>query len=405
MQGEVRQALARPNPQVELTAENIGGSGQHDGVDQSESTLLFAQRLELGGKRRRRGEVAARALHGETARLRERESQAVASAATLFFELLGAQAEADLAAETAAHAAAAVGDLRRRRTAGAASAVDVERARLLTARADIDAAQRHAEVAIARQRLAATWGGRGQDIDRVRGSLQPLPALPSPQALEARLAASPAMMTAAAQSARMRAELDLQRAQAVPDIVVGGGVRYLAGPEDVAFVAETGVEVPLFDRRRGAIEAAQWRTRRSERDAAATAASVRDTVGRARLEMEAADAQIEQLQARHLPVARASLAELERGYGLGTATSFDLLEARRTLLDLRIQHVRALVAYHRAAIAIEGVLGWPMQEMPASDAPPQGWPAHEMPVAQPQGWPVHEIPAARAAHEGDATCD
>ncbi|HYC57771.1 MAG TPA: TolC family protein [Candidatus Binatia bacterium] len=353
---EMRQALARPNPHLEMTAENIGGSGSFGGIDQSESTLLLAQRLELGGKRRRRGAVAASALAGEAERVRLRESAAVAAAGEAFFELLGAQASYALAEETAARAAEVVREIERRRTAGAASAADVERARLFTTRAASEASQRDAQIMLARQRLAASWGEDGSAVGRARGTLDPLPALPQLAALESRIAASPPMATARAQAARARAELELERAGAVPDVTLGGGVRYLEGPGDVAFVLETAMELPFFDRRSGAISAAELRAARAEREHEAARLSTRDAVMRGYLQMRVAAEQVRLLETRHLPIARDAVAQSQRGYGDGTATSFDLFDAQRALLELRLQRIDALVDYHRAAMAVEGVL-------------------------------------------------
>ena len=53
------QASLLPNPEIEVELENFGGSGDVGGFEQTESTLLLRQLIELGGKRRKRTHVAA----------------------------------------------------------------------------------------------------------------------------------------------------------------------------------------------------------------------------------------------------------------------------------------------------------------------------------------------------------
>ena len=51
------QAGFRPNPQISLDVENIGGSGEFSGTDAMETTLALSQVIEMGGKRPLRRDV------------------------------------------------------------------------------------------------------------------------------------------------------------------------------------------------------------------------------------------------------------------------------------------------------------------------------------------------------------
>src|SRR6185436_12476862 len=52
------QAKAFPNPEISGEVENVGGSGERQGFEETESTVLLAQRIELGGKRGARVRMA-----------------------------------------------------------------------------------------------------------------------------------------------------------------------------------------------------------------------------------------------------------------------------------------------------------------------------------------------------------
>src|SRR6185369_8254891 len=52
------QAGRLPNPQLHAEIENIGGSGDHQGVEDTETTVRLSQLIELAGKRGKRQRVA-----------------------------------------------------------------------------------------------------------------------------------------------------------------------------------------------------------------------------------------------------------------------------------------------------------------------------------------------------------
>lgn len=67
--GRARQAGVSPNPELSLEIENIAGSGDFRGARGAEATLAIGQRIELGGKRGARRDVAAADLNAANLRL------------------------------------------------------------------------------------------------------------------------------------------------------------------------------------------------------------------------------------------------------------------------------------------------------------------------------------------------
>jgi cobalt-zinc-cadmium efflux system outer membrane protein len=57
-EARARQAGVSPNPELSLEVENFAGSGAFQGLRSTETTLALSQRIELGGKRSARVEVA-----------------------------------------------------------------------------------------------------------------------------------------------------------------------------------------------------------------------------------------------------------------------------------------------------------------------------------------------------------
>ena len=50
-EARILQAQLRPNPELDLEAEDIAGSGEFSNARRSENTLQLGQLIELGGKR------------------------------------------------------------------------------------------------------------------------------------------------------------------------------------------------------------------------------------------------------------------------------------------------------------------------------------------------------------------
>ncbi len=56
---QILQASLLPNPQLGVVIEEFGGSGESTEFDASETTFRLKQKIELGGKRAKRSQVAS----------------------------------------------------------------------------------------------------------------------------------------------------------------------------------------------------------------------------------------------------------------------------------------------------------------------------------------------------------
>jgi cobalt-zinc-cadmium efflux system outer membrane protein len=351
-QGDAQQAASRPNPVLGLQVENIGVDDA-GGVSQRESTLAVSQALELGGKRRAR--IAAGGAEVTAAEARQ-------SLAAVDFAY-------DLAITYAAAEAAQmrvdvlVGDLGRARD-------DVRAARaLVTAgrEADLRAVQAQAAAAAAE----ADVQGAKADLSEALTQLSILAGAPEIYAgvtpslmsradrlMTPDLASgvSPTLQVAEAEREAAARRVTVERSRATPDLTFSVGARQFAGHGDTGFVAGLSAPLPLFDRNRGSVAAANARL---------NAANAR--LNGARLESEgsrrAAAAQANALQAR-LSSAIQSEAAANEAYGLarlgyegGKTPLAEVLNARRALTEAQGRQLDARLARLRAEAALARLLG------------------------------------------------
>lgn len=346
------QAGVLPNPELQLELEDFTGSDQYSAFGQSQTTLSVAQPLLLGGRRAQRREVAAREVGAEKARGSAALVRAEVAARQAYVALVAENARVEVTARGEDLARDMLAEARRRAEGGAGSRADVERASVALATTSLQTttASRRAEAAAAR--LASFWGAAAGEVACLRLDLAPPAAAP---AADAR--ANPLVAIAEAEIEVQRAEVARQRAEATPDVEVAAGVRHLAGPGEVSLVAGVAVELPLFDRNRGNVRAAeerlfaaQARARVAEQEAAARLA-------RLRADVEVARQRATTLGGETIPAAERAFEALRRAWQGGAASSLDVLDAQRSLVALRLERVDALADYHFALAALEGAAG------------------------------------------------
>src|SRR5690606_33080668 len=126
--------------------------------DTRTSTFEISQPIELGGKRAARVTAATRAHEAAQADLLGRQAEVRAAVITAFFAVLHAQERLQLAEASLDIARRGSEIAGKRVKAGKVSPVEETRARIAEAGVRLDASQAAGELAVARRKLAATWG-------------------------------------------------------------------------------------------------------------------------------------------------------------------------------------------------------------------------------------------------------
>lgn len=356
------QAGLLPNPELRLEAENIGGSGDFAGVESAESTLRLSQLVELGGKRAARVALAERERDAATLDAELQRATVLAHTAQAFVGVLAAQAQVALAEDVRRQAAAAATAVAALADAGAAPATDAMRARLVRDETELLRLRREQELAVARAELEAQWAGAGPAYGRATGELASIqPPTPLP-ALLARLDATPGLARWGRELAAREANIEVQQARAVPDVLLTAGPRYFSDTDEVAVVVEVGLPLPLFDRAQGDVAEARARLAQAEAERRQAAAGLRAALARTHAAQAAAYGQAMALRERLLPAAAAAETSARDAYRRGALPLDELHDAQRTLFDLRGREIEALASYHQATAELERLLGSSIDE-------------------------------------------
>ena len=352
----VIQADVLPNPKLDVIGDNLGNTRKKDEGDRSTS-LLIGQLVELGGKR------AARVRLAETGRdlagwdYEAKRLEIFARVRQTFVEVLTAQGRTGLADESVRLAQAVADGVAKRVQAGKVSPVEETKARLTVSAALIEREQARRELAAARNRLAALWANPAPRFGRAAGDLERAPPLPAFETLAARIRDNPELARWATEIQRRQAGVEAERAKAVPDITVSGGISRFSVYNDNAYLVGISIPIPVFDQNRGGILEANRRLDKAADEQRAVesrlATELSDTYQRA----AAVANEIETLRTDLLPGSQRAFDAATQGYQLGKFGFLDVLDAQRTLFQSRAQYLRALADYQLAVSEIERLTG------------------------------------------------
>jgi len=356
-EAETLQAGLRLNPELGLELEDFAGSDGLSGFGGSETTISLSQLLEMGGKRSKRLRVAELDHDLAAWEYEAVRTDVLAEAAKAFVQVLAAQELLALAGQLVGVADDVLESVGKLVKAGGVSPVEESRARVDLESARIDLAQARHELSIARTRLAATWGSARPDFRVASGDLEEKANIPPLAELRERIEENPEVARWRTELHRRRAELSLERANRLPDLTLGGGVRHHSESGDTGLLLGLTLPLPLFDRNQGSSAAAAFQEEGAEEERRAAMVRGEVTLSVAYERFRAAEAEVAALSDRLLSEAESAFSATRDAYAGGLMRFTDVLDARRVTFELRARRVRALARYHAAATEIARQVG------------------------------------------------
>ncbi len=363
------QAGRWPNPELEIELENFGGNDVFHGASALETTVSLAQTIPLGGDlalQRAAGHHAG-VLAGwdfEAARL------AVLTETTQrYLAVLAAQARLEVTREGLELAQQIAQTTRKRVDAGDAPPLELTRASVPVALAEVAQRQAQRSLVLARSQLARCWGATEPGYDHVTGQLEELASPPELDQLIALINQNPQVARWATEISLRQTEVQLARAQALPDVTARLGYRYDRADNAGALVAGLSLPLPLLDQRQDDIRAARLGAAAAEQHRQAAQLQLASLLADAYTRLANAHDEASALGQTALPAGREAFAVTRRAFEQGDLAFLDVLDAERTLVELRVAHLDALVAYHQAAAEIEGLIGQSLASLSTAPAP------------------------------------
>ncbi|MDO9370281.1 MAG: TolC family protein [Sphingopyxis sp.] len=344
-------AELRPNPSVSVNTENALGTGPYRGFDESDTTIAFVMPVELGGKRSARVAVADARIQRAHVDLAVAEADRRYAVTGAYVAAIASERRATVAETQVTITTENLRIARDRVMVGANSPIDEQRAVLEQIRATTEAETARRTATAARVALAQYVGdGAGSALDQRWFDLAVARAQGPRGLVDA--SGTLALAAAAADAASAEAELRLARSQRAPDITLTAGTRRLEASNDQAMVFGVSVPLPLFNGGKAAVtQAARERDRAEAQRRIALFEAERAIVAAEADRDRAATAVRASEPALTAATEAARIARI--GYAEGKFDQLILLDAERTLLDIRRAGIDALATYHDAAARLE----------------------------------------------------
>lgn len=370
--GRLQQAGLRPNPTLDFeqtTGRFTGAPGE------SEISVGIAAPLELGGKRRRRIELAQAEFEAAEAEVADRERRLTNEVLTLYSEGLAAIRELgtledlnNLDLQTTQFVQARVNE-------GETAPIELNQLRVEVERLRSRRALVEGRLRATMLRLKSLSGFPVQELLRLRDDITApsLPAAPGSvdAAVDIALRTRPDLRLARLNEEVAQAGLRLARAQGAPDVTPFTRFSYgrsvfddtpvgVLRDRDKLLTFGVSVGIPIFNRNQGlkaeasaAIDQAQKRREFQE-------VLVRAEVESAFARYEAARTAVATFSQGVIPRSSENIRTIRAAYQIGAFSITDLLVEQRRLVDAQREFTEALAEQYRALADLQAAIGAPI---------------------------------------------
>jgi len=348
----VRIARQRPNPSLSFTALR---DEPHEGV-------FVGQPLEIGGKRRRRIDVA-RAQGGVTeVEIATLERQVRRSTREAFYRAALAHAETARLAEVLKLAQRLQQIAQQRFEAGDVAQLEATQAGLEAARAEADLEVARQREKVSLSQFNALLNEPATTAWELRSTLEdPLPPLTLSDLLQRADQLNPDLQHLAQEQKVEQSNRELLKAERIPNLDLELGTDFNA-PRDfqVGPRSQMTVMLPLFTRNQGEIAQSLANQLVLESEATAARRAVAGRVESSYFDFAAQQTQVQLYRDKLVPVARQVENLAEESYRAGKANILSVIDAQRSVQDTERNYLESLFTLQSLFAELEETVGGPL---------------------------------------------
>ena len=149
----------------------------------------------------------------------------------------------------------------------------------------------------------------------------------------------------------------MAKADRLPDITLGGGVKYIDDANDTTYIMNISIPLPLLDRNQGGVLEASHLIAKAQEERNAAEVSIVTAMHEAYQTLSTDFVEATTLRDDILPGAQRAFDAVREGYREGKFGYLDVLDAQRSLFDAQGQYIDALAGYHTSVADIERLIG------------------------------------------------
>jgi cobalt-zinc-cadmium efflux system outer membrane protein len=354
------QATLWPNPELVLEFEEFGSTGEFSGTDVMSSKIGISQEFILGGKLSKLRKLAE---GEERLTMLEKEAQAIALSAEVserFLDVYIAQEKLKLTENDLQLTRDSAEVISKRVISGEASPLEETKFVVEVAVAETASKRMVKVLDAARLSLASTWGTPSADFNEVSGDFLSQPSIQEEGNLLGKLKRNPAYLLLEEKVAQAETTHQLAKAEAIPDIEIGGGVQHFNETDDHAYLVEVSIPLPFVDRNQGGIAEAHANLNKLKKEQEAGELEMQTSLISTLYELEGVWDNYISVRNTIVPASEESFASVQKAYSVGEQDYLDLLESQRSLLEARQQELELLDELWQLKLAVNALVGQPL---------------------------------------------
>jgi len=359
-QADKLQASLKPNPEFSVYIEDFGGSGDLRGFEGYESSYLFSQLIEVGGKRKKRYAVASLEKKIAEWDYRAKRLEVFTDVISAFNDVLSAQQRLELDIELLRLSEDIVRTVAERVRAGKDPPLDEKKARIVLAEISILYRQAKNNLDFARTRLASLWSSVPM-FTKASGNLTVPKRIVSLNDLLPFLSSNPQLSASAAEIERAQADLQLEKARSKQDVTIGGGIKRIGQNDTAAFVLSLTVPIGITDRNQGNRRRAVCQLARARQQQRQLNDRLRTELADQYNQMANAYSAAIEYDESIIPAARAVFEASKKSYPAGSIDYLDMLNSQKILFMSLSGLVKSQSDYNKSKAQIERIIARPIE--------------------------------------------
>lgn len=342
------QSKLLPNPIFAYSVENVFGNKNWHDWNAAESRYEVAQLIELGGKRKYRASAAGYRLFASEAGYEAKKLLILNTVMKIFVETAGLQEQLKVASDQLEVAEEVYKVVAAKVEAGRVSLLQLNKADIARATARIELDKAIVDFEKAKERLAIVWGASCADFDFV---LFPFYTLDDPAPFEYclyDLNNNPELVQLAYEHLSAQYSLNLEKAEAIPDLTVTVGYKTQRDTGDKGLILGASLPINVFNRNEGNIQKATFEVQKTRELYRELQLALENKISAAHRDLERTHREAVQYESKVLKAAVQSFEFAQEGYREGKFEYLDMLDSQRTLFEVREKYIQALVNYHKS---------------------------------------------------------
>lgn len=354
--GRAKQAGVFPNPTALARMESARLAGRP--TAEAEYLAGISQPIPLGNRlsKARQAEQLERdrRAHELEVRRRDLRKRVHSTFATALYQEQAFQLQEKLVASWKRF----VETTKARVEAGDIPREELARAEIELLRAEVELKRSHAMRKHALVELKGAMGDPDLAVKTLSGTLDETFELPALEALVSELSSSPEILSADAGLRVRQAQVDLAKAERIPEVRVEALYRRLQASEENSFDVGLSIPIPLFDRGQGRLRAARAEVAAAEARLRSTRNTLSVRLHEAHAQLTSALAASRTLKTEVLPRADRVLAAHEARFEAGDVSLAELLPVRRDWAAVQLTYLESLREVMQAWAEVRSLTGW-----------------------------------------------